>query len=269
MGLPLLYRRSPLTFPGGRPGFDPSHPAALGAYCSIVTPGGAFLNLLAGTTYPPTTAAPIVDGLIGPAVNSTASNNGASTTLPVPASISSATYAAIWRQIGSPGGPGRGCFVTTPANLTDTFGVTTGNVLEANATSTGLSIVNGNAYFAATSFVSGGKWATVLLNLTTGQILTQTSASGPAVSTSGTTCYFARNSAGRPLNGNLAAIAVSFNNLLSLPQLMAWAQRPWDFWYPPTVESLIFGNGMAPAPSISVIPHFLPFHATMGQLKSF
>jgi hypothetical protein len=34
--------------------------------------------------------------------------------------------------------------------------------------------------------------------------------------------------------------------LLSPQQLLAWAQAPWDFWYPQSAENLMFGAFAAP-----------------------
>jgi hypothetical protein len=46
---------------------------------------------------------------------------------------------------------------------------------------------------------------------------------------------------------------------MSMGALLQWAQRPWDFWYPPTVEDLIFSSLVgASTPVVTVTNRFLP-----------
>ncbi len=66
MGLPLLYRRNPLAFPGRAPGFDPIHPAASSAVISAISSGGNFVNLINGNSGTLTgTPTASIDGTIG------------------------------------------------------------------------------------------------------------------------------------------------------------------------------------------------------------
>lgn len=237
---PILSRYPPLAYPAGRvPGFDPSHPAANGAFLSCVASGANFINVLSGNkgTITGTPVASII-GAIGPGVNT----------------ISSSTAVVTFGTI------------TTPANLTmgaivfpNTLQITNSALLYLDSSTTAdiLGLINissvskwevtlgtnvgletsfaavlGTPYFVAASISSVGTVNFVIMNLQNGQVLTATNLNTYPSLTTVTICVGGRSTTNsRQYNGPIAC-GMMTSNFMSLPQLLAWAQRPWDFWYP-------------------------------------
>src|SRR5271155_3111499 len=67
------------------------------------------------------------------------------------------------------------------------------------------------------------------------------------------TMYVCTNASGRCPNCTVAAAMFGYNNYLSLPALIGWAQRFWDFWYPPTFENFLF-YAISPPPPVPLPP---------------
>lgn len=259
--LRLLRRPSPFAYPGGLPGFDPSHPAAQGmtpghAFSGIANSG--FINLLtrkAGTKV--STPAPAIIGSVGPSQLFSGGTQsftfaGQSTKNDV-----SFTVAAIVQFTA----------VTTNTYFFSSSGAaSTGFALGLSTVSlislafpgggTGLSIAsptftNGIPFFIAVSATQVGSnfiWNYAIVNLQSGQIFSgsgTTASTGP-VAPNGT--YMVGNTpAGfHPANGNLAAtmFAPAF---FSKAQLLQWAQDPWSFWYPRSLDLSMMLGGIAPS----------------------
>lgn len=260
-GIQRIYRRNPLAFPGGRnPGFDPSHIAAAGIApghgLSAIASGANMLNLLTAAkgTINGTVTAKVVGNL-----GQTAGLNNAGSQLTFPAQSTatdiSGTIAIIFQTPNAfttnqwfatniinggfhltPNGAG----ATTQAEFV--FGGTGVTTLQSTFPNP---IAQNIPYFLAASASStqaAGASATVvnflLLNLLTGQVQTSTATAAKltpaAASGTITICQSAA------LMGQVAA-AMFAPSFMSLPALLQWAQSPWDFWYPPTVENAIFG----------------------------
>lgn len=263
MPRPILFRRRGLAFPGGlRPGFDPNHPASAGISpghgLSAVAQGNTFINILNATKATITTGTPaaVIDGLIGPTCyvgaggatdHVTFSGNAAATD-------NNVTFAAIWRQVGT---PANDAFYLTSSNVGNTgWGMNFSHASGSNdltitdfATGAwddcGFVITPGHAYFGAISAsTSGSGYATwFLIDLNTG--------------IAGVLTYpFADTAAGWAASGASDGVySIGFNNFaplakiaavmwaptcLSYWQIWQWAQDPWSFWYPTPINAVAF-----------------------------
>lgn len=248
MGLPLVYRRNPLIFPGRQPGFDPSHPAAAGMAggqsLSLIPSGASFIDLLSGKACSVNgSPTPGSYGGMGPTVYSASSSNNCSITL-VASPTTSRTVAGICSVVSFAAGTN---FNNIFGYSNYAFGFDESGLVGAylnGFTGAALQATINTPYFVAYSFNSGVLNA-VLSNLATGQV---SAAVGSGGSIASGTAYEILAQGSFALNGYLAAVMQS-PTFLSIPQLRAWAQRPWDFWYPPTVENLIFSSLTASAPA--------------------
>jgi hypothetical protein len=246
-GAARIYRPSPLAYPGSAPRFDPSHPAAQGYGFSLVATPNGLLNLEeptsfsggAGVSFP-------VDGQLGPVVSFPGSGNQGIQWSPHNANyptVSIYTLAMIFRQTAT----------SSFSNILGTSVVNTGGyvligqsgpVIEWWVKGNSLcpvSFSNNVPYFLAMSGGAAGVNA-VLVRLDTGATKTVTSASSGVGTSSGSGASIgAQGASSRPYTGEIAC-AMGAPVFLSLPQLLQWAQRPWDFWYPPVLGNLIFGS---------------------------
>jgi len=254
----LAYRRNQLAYPGGRnPGFDPAHIAAGGSTrWSAVATGNAFINLLNGkpTTVSGTEAANMTR--IGPAVSGSTTAAGNTIANPTTTTPAALTLAAIIIPTVS---SGANYLVSTSSS--GTYG---GNTLElvalvlklyaANTTlvSSGLPALSLNVpYFVAVSCnPTIGLANFIVANLATGQIHAASVAQTTAFSAYTALGVIGGTTLGNSRYGSQVACAMVSEAYLSPGQLLAWAQNPWDFWYPPTVENLIFtsfkGGSLSP-----------------------
>lgn len=233
----LILRQPPLIYRAGRPGFDPSHPASNGIRFSGISVGKNFNNLL---SVPPTGTASgtssVVDGLIGLATKFSGSNHFVKFTGQSTANDQAATVGCIFRFNTLSG---------TPVLFANAATTATGYALQINSSgaaffynnasgTTGASsfdLAAGNAYFIGASFNSSVA-NFVLANLQNGQVFSSSSTGMSTANTAPDGNYligsdqFSNSSA-----SSIAAIMVN-SNLMSIPQLMQWAQDPWSFWYP-------------------------------------
>ena len=247
---PLIYQSNPLAFPGGAPGFDPTHPAAVGTIVSLITSGGTFINLINGEAVTSTVGSPLLamDGLIGPSVNDAASLE-LNYAIASPTSATSVNAAAIVRTSSSIGNPGY--IFTTQGTLANNIGLGTRSgewSFQVNASFAEISApvpATNTAYFIAFSnYNSMMNW--VIVNLYTGQTWSGSLSLGAMSTQSDTTLYMFHNTLGKPWLGLCATFMLAYNNPLSPSKLNQWAQRPWDFWYPSTAAQLLFRPLRAP-----------------------
>lgn len=241
MSKALLLKRSPLSYPGGNPGFDPSHALSKNAIFSGVSLGANFVNLLSGSA----------GTIIGtPSANLTnlgmVTKFGSTGTDRLSWSVASAagdfTGAAIFNY-GAAAGSSQGLIETasggTTANINGISLNSNGNnnpEIIVGATFSFLIpgiLVPGVDYFYVASWSQSLQKVNYLLaNLNNGTVksgtisLTATSASGTSVNVGN------HGSVGRPLGGNGVAATYLCGQFLSPPQLRQWAQDPWGFWYP-------------------------------------
>jgi hypothetical protein len=241
-GVQRIYRRNPLAFPGRAPGFDPSHPASTNVILSAIAraDSAAFTNLLNGIASTTTgTISSRIDS-IGPAVSCTTTLSAAvfnSVTLQsAPAGM---TFAAIF-------------MVATVSDFLNMLFTDGNNALQIGVTNyskvslytttiyDGLQYSYNVPYFLAISITSGAA-VFVLKNLSTGSVIsnTLTSVTMPTGIGNGINLVGRVSYGPQYLNGIMAAAMYSEEHL-SLQQLLAWAADPWSFWYPATVENLLF-----------------------------
>jgi hypothetical protein len=227
-----LKRPRPFAFPGGNPGFDPSHPASQNIIYSAVASGGGFTNLLTGA--PATKVGspiPGMSGIIGPNVIPptvsdyfTTPNTGASGT---PAEL---TMAGIFtlpdlntRAIFTDGIAGSNCLISyfgDPSFLIPGFDL-------RSASAVGIpGFVAGVPYFFAMSSNTGGTCKMAVRRLDTGQVW------AGSQSTMGQTPVgtFAIGGGNSELGATVAAVQYS-HKALSLQALQQWSADPWSFWY--------------------------------------
>lgn len=235
--------RGPLVYPGTEAlGFDPTHPLATRCLVSLVAVNGGILSLLDGQVAAATGApACKLDANIGEGLAFTSTQKFALSNLPVlPSAASSAifTYAGILRlpatvtsshliiSTGDTGAIGTGFFIGSgrlPSVLK--WGGT------ASAFSTAL--LASTAYFVVIS-VNGTTTANLcVVNLLTGQIITEATAglAGGSPAASASTWPIGNTAGTRPFLGNIAAAMYS-SAFYNMQTLLAAAADPWSFWYP-------------------------------------
>ena len=113
----------------------------------------------------------------------------------------------------------------------------------------------------------------VVVNLLTGQVFTKVASntSGGPTAANGS---FVLGTDATP-NAVGAYIAAAFlgtstgTSLLSIPELLQWAQDPWSFWYPQTVD---FASSLAPSQGAAATPtwgldQFDPFYAPQRRRR--
>lgn len=268
MGLPLIYRRTnPLSFPGGRrAGFDSTHIAAFQTLFSAVIGANKnainlvpkfFGSTLSGTVNGAPTFS--IDGKIGPAASGFTAANYISFSSAAQVANVNCTMGAI---ISSPGGTNLGFFGTTQvsgivlsAYSPGTLHFTPGGNQDINS-----GIALSGYIFVAASYLNATKVNFVVVNLQTGATTTATVAATAASIAFGETAYAIGREFeyGTAWTGKIAAVMHS-TQYMTIPTLLEWAQRPWDFWYPPTVEDLIFSSlSMTATPVVTVTKRFLP-----------
>lgn len=245
-----LRNPNPLGFPGGvRPGFDASHAAAKQIKFSGVSRGANFGSILKGTvgslTGTPTSA---INAFCGVATNYSASTMnsafaGFTTNTPaaftfavicVPVTLGGATQLIITDGASgsSAGTQGIGF------NGSNKWTVGIGSTPTFIATSSTPAVVANTPYFIAVSELGGTGYNIVVSNLRTGQTTSEVVATATAISVwTGTFNVGNQNAANgaRVFQGLIAAVMCS-EGYLSVPQLLQWAQDPWSFWYPRTLD---------------------------------
>ena len=236
----LIPFRKPLAFPGGRPGFDPTHIAAPGTLLSAVISGKNALNV-SPTTFASARVGTIsgsptfgIDGVIGPNASGFSGSDYISFTSAAQTAVNG-TMAAI---VYSPGGVNNGIFAVDNhdgpaiAGFSNTLFITGG----LGDSTSGLAFPTGWSFVVAS--ISGSAVSFLILNLSNGQ--TTTSFTTYNTVPTGSTAYWIgvepKYSTAWP--GKIAAVMHS-SAYMSIPQLLEWAKDPWSFWYPPQVNSLI------------------------------
>lgn len=244
MGLPRICRPNRLAFPGNRrPGFDPSHPASQKIRLAAIPAGNNFVNLLNAKigSFPQSIPSAALFGSVGPTVFAPG---------------------AVLYQVDIGAGPSETPSAVTMAAiivpLSDSYILSTdngngvqlffsSNTLSTNnwnggTTSTGLTVsYSGVPYFVAASW-NASSGVALVRNLLTGQITSNGSFSSVGFASDSGTARL-----GSPNFHNFVGYygPMMFNAAFTpLPALLAWADDPWSFWYPPAVERLLF-SGLA------------------------
>lgn len=238
----MLRLNNPLGYPGGQPSINWAHPASANLRWSAVATGITFrsLNYAPKLTVGATPFTAAVDGNLGPVTVGSASTGqyvSRSSGYPAHTDNAGGTMAAIVRLTsvsvaGSFCGVSNSYLLRTTAAGAVQFGV-------SGISFTTLMTLSANVpyFIAASSGPSGGKINCVAVNLNTGKI--QTATASAIVPTSNSAAqYMAGASGAASPTGSIAATMFSATPL-SMPQLLAWAKAPWDFWYPPTLANLL------------------------------
>ena len=249
MALPLAGNLRPsLAFPGGNPGFDPAHPASLNlAYAGVATNAGSFISTVAGGVASFSGTSPSAGiSSIGPYSYETASYAYVSAPSLSPVTPGFVTTAVICRPRSS--AALQILFSSTSATNATAYGLylaslAVGVQYGGNGSGVpGITLTAGTPYFIAVS-ADGYTAQTeyfVVCNLRTGQIqsaTTNTSCGSTPGASSGNVAIGGRNYANNQSLCEIAAVMQSVTKLSPM-QLLQWAQRPWDFWYPPTSRAL-------------------------------
>lgn len=250
MTLPPIFRRNnPLVFPGAgrQPGFDPAHPAAKGAYISTIPFGTTFVNLLNGSIGSPGgTIAAATTAPFGPTLNLGSSGTVFVTFSGVQTSVfATATFATFFytaniantpslMQNSSTANTGLKLFISPP-------NVLNGIAVGSNGLDVGLGLpvkTDNTPYFVAVS-ASGAICNAILVDLKRGTFATNHAAIRAITQPTNTVTLANLAVQTSSLVGFLGPCMMS-TVFLSITALEEWGAAPWDFWYPPTVERLIF-----------------------------
>lgn len=235
-----------LAFPGGLPGFDPTHLVASKLlFSGISTCNQAqVLDLLTGRKAGTTLGVPTssTDGVIGPSISGPAGSN---------AGFNFTNYAANC-PVNQPFA--LGCMIRTPSTFATSAEALVGYGAEADAggfylritqttgtlgstapagTAAGVSsfaLVTNTPYFVAASSDAVGVTNYLALNLATGQIFTATSTKTASAASANGTININEES-GRGMYGSASHWMITLQ-YQPMAALLQWAADPWPFWYP-------------------------------------
>lgn len=238
----LLTRPSPLSYPGGNPGFDAAHLAAPQTVFSGVASAGGFFCFKGpiGKGTLNSTVAQQVKGILGPTLNLSTTTSCVDFTAPNVSSPKGITIAAIF-SFSTLNGAGQNIFAWTDGSFNGLtfFLENTNNQLGCFSGGSSVlgsfTIAANTPYFAVASNSAGGL-KILLKNLQTGKV--QTASLGAvtiANTTSGQFIVGAQEGNAAGIVGNMAA-AMCAQSYLSMAQIQQWALDPWSFWYPRTLD---------------------------------
>lgn len=245
-GVLLLKRPSPFAFPGGNPGFDPSHVASAPVpparmFSGVATSSG-FIDLTTGKPGTPygTTASAVIDGGIGPSSNIFNGSDGWNFAGKATTVDLLATQAGIIRIpsfssfncvfSNTLGGSAGGWEIRIISN-----GNLTANINGGSNVTNNVILTPNVPYFVAVSLIDGVSLNYIAANFNTGEIQSDTQPwSGVTLASGGplSGTYVVGNVVGTiNLSGYISA-AMYMPRYLSQQQLLQWAKDPWSFWYP-------------------------------------
>lgn len=244
-----IITRNPLAFPCGvRPGFNPEHRASVNRRFSGTPQGSNYINVLTGKVGNLTlSSGPISSfnhGLLGPCVQVPSYfMQQCSTFEPYPVAVSEdCTLAGFTAQtipagdvamFANNGGNGNlfgNCAVRRGSNLIWAMQ----NVVSVGPTGQAFFPVDWNSYFYAMSWSKGNVNGVncVSIDLSNGKIVTEFMGSSSFASlggTGGASCLGPGNS--NSMDGFFGPHMWSAT-YMTMPELVAWANDPWAFWYP-------------------------------------
>ena len=265
----LVRPRSPLVYPGGTPGFNKNHlaarlfltiaaskqtglsVAATRNYMRLLTPSG---GITSASVSDPIYA---IDGRIGPsAAYNTSPPNWAG--YYSASNYSAMTIAAIGVGVGSSSGVPYPIIATNFNSVsgasTPLLGITPGSglfmMINGSVNSyayAGFPYTAGRPYFWACSYTGGAATVNfVQCALDTGQVWASSTVpnGGPLAlnSTTGTIYLLSNGNSGWGTGIAKLATGMLASGELTLPELVAWANAPWDFWYPQSVLQMLLSS---------------------------
>lgn len=234
-----------LTYPGTKPGFDPSHPAANGIFpgygfswvgnganqagIALLT-GGLPSTIRAGTSNS-------IDSVIGPCTTITGTGQGIQFPASTATSLNNAvTMGVIFLLPSLPAGT-TDVFYTSNSSTSGwsyRFAVSGGIIFAQGATTyTWSNPLSGTGrFFMAVSMIPNGAIKAVVVSLDNGKLQTFSSTSTTTTSTSNGT--YVMGTASTPSNSRPMSFAAVCHSpvALSSEHLTRWAADPWSFWYP-------------------------------------
>lgn len=252
-GALLLKRPSPLAYPGGNPGFDPSHIASKGVVRFSAIPFGGLtgtapsaINLLNGKG--PSSAINAVTNRIsayGPANNFQSGTqsmlfSGQPTTLPAAVTAASifmytggSGFRCVFSSNSTSGGTGIQLFPDGSGGFFMTR-IATGNTSSLIPTPAN----NVPCMVISSASIAAGKVTYLLKRLDTGQVWTDTA---NLVIGAGDLPSDGAYRVGDWGGGNLGVTGDIYatmyaENFLTINEMLQWAQDPWAFWYPRTFD---------------------------------
>lgn len=252
----ILPTRNKLIYPGGNPGFDPSHIASNGVSpkkgFSGIAANGGFISLLNASKAT----------LAGSPVSTINSNIGPSTALGLAGAdtmsftgqstvaATSYTFGGIfWINTLNTGSNANQLFTNNDnfntATLNSAGGFLSCQVNNTSLTSTIAPAAN-TPYFFIISCPAARPVNFLLLNLRTSQIQTATVANSASAAAPSGTYWIGGSNTFEGTGGAIAAMMYS-TKALSLPQMRQWAQDPWGFWYPNSLDLTQMLSAAAPA----------------------
>jgi len=245
----MLRLKNPLGFPGGNPGVNWGH-IALGSqprFSGVAIPGStSFANLGIGGRGTSTIAGAPTSamGVLGPVWLSGTSGyvnfSGRAAT-----NDALMTIAAMVMQTG--GSASANVILQTSGSSNTGWDLRTSSLQvqmvapAVAAISSGINLTLNVPYFIAAS-INASKSSFLVLNLLTGQINTAAVSTGSTPLAPNGVYTLGSDNSGRFWVGQIAAVMASAQ-FMSVPQLLQWAQAPWDFWYPRTFDG-IFLSGL-------------------------
>jgi hypothetical protein len=240
----LLKRLSPFAFPGGNPGFDPTHLAVKGATVrlSAIASGGAFTNLLTGKAGAKAgTPTSLIDSQLGPACKFSSSTDAWTFSGNPTTNDQTITLACIAKFTSI--STNQALLGTSTTDAGAFLGCGTGPLfVRCASTNTTIPWQNfaftntpGIPFFLAVS-INGTKANAVVVNLSNGNFNTATAFTISAPTAPNGT-YEVGNIIpfGLPTLGDMSAVMFS-TAFLSVPELFRWGMDPWSFWYPHTFD---------------------------------
>lgn len=243
---------NPLAFPGFAPRYNAQHLAAgNGIRYAGVASTGSFINLLTGKQATVVgTITPVISGTIGPATQcitagSYTHQTAVNETPPALTFATICTYASslafdgvLFNNNGNNFNSAAGILIIAPGG-SGGFGI---GVNGATVSLGSFSPTLGHSYFCAASY-NGVTLNLIAVDLTTNKMLQNGSTAATQTLHLTTAASWNiggdNNGSGDQSGCNIAAIMYSVN-FFTLSQLLQWAAAPWDFWYPPTAQNLLF-----------------------------
>jgi len=282
----ILKFYNPLQYPGGMPGFNPSHPASKNIGFSLVPMGASVVDLITCKKANQVPGGnPTYQVLSGLGPSAQVLSNGTPELWYAGGSFVSGktapfTLAAIVqfvavgnlqyflhndsRQATTVNNGGRIGIYNATLQPNSFFLATANFVVDPN--NANFVAVANVPYFFAASY-NGTTANMVLARLDNGRIFSQVVSSTLTVAASdggaGILNYGSDGTDGGSfgIDGSLAAAMCNYS-YMSIPQLLVWASDPWSFWFPRAQQNLMFIGLQAPQGAASPVV----FRKTLSQI---
>jgi hypothetical protein len=236
------FRRNLLAVPFGvKPGYDPSHPAVgrVTRFSGVAVAGGEFLNILTNKLGTRVGSPTVSVNSLGLTVNSADSTANYITFTGNPAvqdTIQTIAMICIPKVLGNY------CITSSDATngimILDVGGFWSVENGAGSGTATTIPIVLNVPVFVATSINATGTIRNMVVRrLDNGQLYATTGTNGPPQAGAGNGTYgICGDTFGDAGSIAIATWMFSAGKLMSMAELIRWAQDPWAFWYPQALD---------------------------------